>query len=274
LGGPVGGIAFTPLNPNPMTPREKEIVADARLKSPEFITKVVRNCVPKSGPSMAGASCVSAVERIFVAQETPPCVLLSAAYAVSAPPAVGRVGPELVSLSPSPGVTSASAGPAADRPDAELGPLCVEAQTGGSDSPLRSSTPTARPKPMADRAADGPPGGMAAATSAEPQHAPIMVSPSAAGMGGGPASTFSPSPVSSSVVKPVAEMVSSSPLPSSASVEVPFSQDVGCYTPPTSPVRRAPRRHHRMLLHVRLRRGVALGTRWRRTAVSPLMRIP
>jgi hypothetical protein len=168
-----------------MTPREKEIVADARLKSPEFITKVVRNCVPKSGPSMAGASCVSAVERIFVAQETPPCVLLSAAYAVSAPPAVGRVGPELVSLSPSPGVTSASAGPAADRPDAELGPLCVEARTGGSDSPLRSSTPTARPKPMADRAADGPPGGMAAATSAEPQHAPIMVSPSAAGMGGG-----------------------------------------------------------------------------------------
>jgi hypothetical protein len=45
----------------------------------------------------------------------------------------------------------------------------------------------------------------------------------------------STTPGSSSVVSPGAEAVPASPLLSSAMVEVPFSRDIGCYTPPTSP---------------------------------------
>jgi hypothetical protein len=74
FGGSVGSFAFTPLNPNPLTPRGKEIVAKARLESPELIA------APKSDACMARTSRVS-----VLAQESRPCVQPSETYVGCAP---------------------------------------------------------------------------------------------------------------------------------------------------------------------------------------------
>jgi hypothetical protein len=82
FGGSVGGFVFTPLNLNPLTPRGKEIIAKARLESPELIA------APKSDACMARTSRVS-----VVAQESRPCVQPSETYADCAPSPVGSAGP-------------------------------------------------------------------------------------------------------------------------------------------------------------------------------------
>jgi hypothetical protein len=72
------------------------------------------------------------------------------------------------------------------------------------------------------------------------QGAPQARSPLATGgelSGGGPASPILPPLVSEVDSSLETEAVSTSPLLASASVEVPFSRDVGCHTPPTSPTR-------------------------------------
>jgi hypothetical protein len=64
FGGPVGSIAVTPFNPNPMTQRGKEIVAEARLKSPELIAKSIYD------PSVSLAQDISADVGAVEVQET------------------------------------------------------------------------------------------------------------------------------------------------------------------------------------------------------------
>jgi hypothetical protein len=54
-GGGVGSIALTPLNPNPMTPRGKEILAAFRLESPDLIAKSPSLKSMEAGSSAAGA---------------------------------------------------------------------------------------------------------------------------------------------------------------------------------------------------------------------------
>jgi hypothetical protein len=64
-------------------------------------------------------------------------------------------------------------------------------------------------------------------------------SPTPAVLGGGPMSASLPPLASSYIITSSAKTVPTSSLLSSILVEVPFSQDVGCYTPLTSPDRAA-----------------------------------
>jgi hypothetical protein len=52
-------IAVTPINPNPMTPRGKEIVAEARLKSP-ILVKIPSDLQVEVGPCVLGSSTIPA----------------------------------------------------------------------------------------------------------------------------------------------------------------------------------------------------------------------
>jgi hypothetical protein len=109
VGGPVGNIAVTPFNPNPMTPRGKEIVAEARLKSLELIAKSFRE------PSVPLAQDVSAAVGAVVIHETSPCMELLASHAACTMHADARV--ESALEHPSPGASPSSAGPSVVRPD-------------------------------------------------------------------------------------------------------------------------------------------------------------
>jgi hypothetical protein len=98
FGGSVGGFAFTPLNPNPLTPRGNEIVAKAHQESLELIAAL------KSDACMARTSRVS-----VVAQESHPYVQPLETYADCAPSPVGSARP--VFLPPSPRASPAVDGP-------------------------------------------------------------------------------------------------------------------------------------------------------------------
>jgi hypothetical protein len=206
-----------------VTQRAKEIVAEARLKSPELIARVSCKSVLMSEPCVL-ADDYNAVTR--EGQESPPelTALESGAMVESA----AGMTASRAAISSSPGAATPA-----------VGLLDGVAQDGVAGSPLRPCAPRASPQPTADRAVVGPPVGMAAKVAGL-QLADSGPSTPMSGTGGGPASPPSPPPVrATSVAILDAETVPTSSILSPATAEVPFSRDVGCYTPATSPVRPA-----------------------------------
>jgi hypothetical protein len=99
--GLVTAVAVTPFNPNPMTQRAKEIVAEARQKSPELIAKVSCKSVLMSEPCVLAVDC-NAVTR--EGQESPSelTALVSEAMVESA----AGMTASRAAFSPSPGVAT------------------------------------------------------------------------------------------------------------------------------------------------------------------------
>jgi hypothetical protein len=144
--GLVMAVVVTPFNPNPVTQRAKEIVAEARLKSPELIAKVSCKSVLMSEPCVLADDC-NAVAR--EGQESPSelTALESGAVVESA----AGMTASRATVSPSPGAAT----PAVDLLDGV-------AQDGVAGSPLWPCAPRASPQSAADRAVVWPPVGMAA----------------------------------------------------------------------------------------------------------------
>jgi hypothetical protein len=99
--GLVTAVAVTPFSPNPVTQRAKEIVAEARLKSPELIAKVSCKSVLMSEPCVLAVDC-NAVTR--EGQESPSelTALVSEAMVESA----AGMTASRAAFSPSPGVAT------------------------------------------------------------------------------------------------------------------------------------------------------------------------
>jgi hypothetical protein len=244
----LGSIDVTPLNPNPTTPRGKEIVAEIRSKSPGFIAKTPSRMVSLESAPLVVSSASST--DVPVIQQASPLVsasrLLSPALSAHSLHAVQEVGSllqcmESLAASEDGALLSATqAAPSAQSPAArEAGGLLAVGHAAAA-SPLPGATLPAGGPLDGQTAVAGPP-----PTGGCPPTASLTAARSDS-MGGGPASAPTSPPASSPIAVPEVGAGSSSTQPASTLMEEASSKAVGGFHSQNLLQGILPHHHHHM----------------------------